>query len=270
MRGGGRGRRAPFIGTGAVGLLLLGAPTVTAGTDSVPNLVVNATASPATATAGTPVTITVTVTNSGGIAAEPALKNTLPDGMVFQRADTDRGKDCAVTGQVVRCLLGSALERAETARVEIVAIPVDTGTLTNLAESDSVTLGVVTHLESTPITVSGEPLRCFGVVPTIFGTDGADELDGTPADDVIVGLGGKDSISAGAGNDKICAGAGDDQIDGGSGSDMLSGDDGNDVVSGGAGADVVHGGGGKDVLICDAKNDVCDGGEGQDTFITVP
>jgi hypothetical protein len=210
------------------------------------------------------------VTNSGGIAPEPALKNTLPASMVLQTATTDRDTVCDVAGQDVRCSLGPALERAETARVVIVAIPVDPGLFTNRAVAESVGMGSISTPSATQVTVTGEAVRCFGVVPTMFGTEGDDTIDGTPGEDIIVGFGGKDSISGGAGNDKICGGAGNDQIDGGSGSDMIDGGDDNDVVSGGAGADVVQGGKGKDVLVCDENNDVCDGGEGLDTFVKVP
>ena len=84
----------------------------------------------------------------------------------------------------------------------------DPGTFTNKAVSGSTGTGVVSHTAETKITVTGKALRCFGVVPTIFGTDEADEIDGTPAEDVIVGLAGDDAISGGGGNDKICGGIG--------------------------------------------------------------
>lgn len=265
-----RNRRALWFSAGAAVVLVVASAPVWAQTSAVPNLVVNATASPTSLAAGAPLTLTITVTNGGGIAPEPTLTNTLPDGFVFQEARTDTDTECTATGQVINCPLGRALDRAETARVVITAIPVDPGTFTNKAKSGSTGTGVISHTAETPITVTGKALRCFGVVPTIFGTDGADEIDGTPGEDVIVGLGGNDAISGGGGNDKICGGSGNDQIEGGSGSDMLDGGSGNDVVSGGAGADVVKGGDGKDVLVCDKTNDVCEGGEGLDTFVHVP
>ncbi|MGQ0467145.1 MAG: hypothetical protein ACT4QG_17740 [Sporichthyaceae bacterium] len=265
-----RSRRAPWFGAGAVVLLATSVPPVWGGSAAVPNLVVNTTASASPIGSGQRLTLTITVTNSGGIAPEPSLVNTLPKGMVLQSVTNDRGTECTTAEQEIRCPLGPALERAETAKVVIVAIPVDPGTLTNKAVATSVGLGTIGNTSSTPVAVTGAEVRCFGVVPTIFGTDGDDTIDGTPADDVIVGFGGKDAISGGGGNDKICGGDGNDQLDGGSGADMLDGGDGNDVVSGGAGADVVQGGNGKDVLVCDKASDVCDGGEGVDTFVTVP
>ncbi len=270
MRVGRRTRRALLFGVGAAGLFAVATSPVWASSAAVPTLVVNATASPATVAAGAPVTLTIAVTNSGGIVPEPTLVNTLPPGFVLQKAETDRETKCTASAQVITCPLGRALDRAETAKVTIVAIPVDPGSFTNKAESGSTAAAIVSQTADTPLTVTGKPLRCFGVVPTIFGTEGADEIDGTPAEDVIVGLAGNDAISGGGGNDKICGGSGNDQVEGGSGSDMLDGGTGNDVVSGGAGSDVVQGGNGKDVLVCDKVNDVCEGGEGLDTFVHVP
>lgn len=266
----GRRNRALWFSAGAAALLAVATTPVWAGSSAVPNLVVNATASPTSLAPGATLTLTIAVTNGGGIAPEPTLKNTLPAGFVFQKAETDKNTDCTVNGQVINCPLGRALDRAETARVVITAIPVDPGSFTNVAVSGSNGTGVVSHTAETAITVTGKALRCFGVVPTIFGTAEDDEIDGTSGEDVIVGLDGKDAISGGGGNDKICGGAGNDQIEGGSGADMLDGGDGNDVVSGGAGSDVVQGGKGKDVLVCDKTNDVCEGGEGLDTFVHVP
>jgi Ca2+-binding RTX toxin-like protein len=270
VHAGRRNRRALWFSAGAAGLLAVASTPVWASTSAVPNLVVTATASPTTLAVGNPLTLTINVTNGGGIAPEPTLTTTLPKGFVFRNAETNTDTECTDAGQVITCPLGRALDRAETARVIITAIPVDPGTFTPKATSGSTATSVVSHTAETPVTVTGEALRCFGVIPTIFGTEGPDEIDGTPEDDVIVGLGGNDAISGGGGNDKICGGDGDDQLEGGSGSDMLDGGKGNDVVSGGAGADVVKGGPGKDVLICDRTSDVCDGGEGVDTYVHVP
>lgn len=45
--------------------------------------------------------------------------------------------------------------------------------------------------------------ECDGLVATIVGTEGDDELVGTDQQDVIVGLGGNDVISGGASNDVV-------------------------------------------------------------------
>ena len=53
-------------------------------------------------------------------------------------------------------------------------------------------------------------LTCFGAPATIVGTEGNDQLFGTPGPDVIVTLGGDDSVFGLAGDDRICLGPGDD------------------------------------------------------------
>jgi PKD repeat protein len=79
--------------------------------------------------------------------------------------------------------------------------------------------------------------RCGGLVATIVGTPGPDQLSGTPARDVIHGLGGNDVINGRGGNDVICGGAGNDRLRGGAGGDLLNGGPGTDIARGGAGND---------------------------------
>jgi Ca2+-binding RTX toxin-like protein len=67
------------------------------------------------------------------------------------------------------------------------------------------------------------PPSCRGWTATIAGTDGADELIGSPRADVIVGRGGNDEIIGGRGDDLICAGGGADLIRGGRGNDDILG-----------------------------------------------
>lgn len=78
---------------------------------------------------------------------------------------------------------------------------------------------------------------CFDRPPTISGTAGNDNLEGTPGRDVIVGRGGNDRIDGAGGSDLICGNKGDDRIVGGYGNDVLAGGDGNDKVFGGPGDD---------------------------------
>jgi Ca2+-binding RTX toxin-like protein len=83
---------------------------------------------------------------------------------------------------------------------------------------------------------------CKGEPVTIVGTEGIDELEGTPERDVISGLGGKDEISGLAGKDLICGGKGGDTLRGGKGKDKLYGQKGKDKLRGGGGKDRCIGG----------------------------
>ena len=76
----------------------------------------------------------------------------------------------------------------------------------------------------------------------IFGTGGADRLNGTLQPDELYGLGGRDRIEGRASNDFIDAGTGRDRVLGGAGSDRLitSGDFVTDDVTCGSGRDIVN------------------------------
>jgi Ca2+-binding RTX toxin-like protein len=63
--------------------------------------------------------------------------------------------------------------------------------------------------------------RCLGHRATIAGTQGKDELTGTPRRDVIAALGGKDKVRALGGADLICGGKGHDVLFGGPGRDQV-------------------------------------------------
>ena len=90
--------------------------------------------------------------------------------------------------------------------------------------------------------------RCHGLVATIAGTRGRDQLRGTMRRDVIAGLGGRDRILGLGGNDVICGGAGHDWISGNAGRDRIFGGSGHDRLKGGAGRDALAGGAGLDHL----------------------
>ncbi len=129
-----------------------------------------------------------------------------------------------------------------------------------------------------------EDPRCHGRQAEIVGTDGDDELRGTPERDVIWGGGGADSIHGSLGNDLLCGGPGadlvhggrgNDEVDGGAGDgDRAIGDLGDDKVLGGTGdsdeaagslgIDTVSGGPGDfDFVHGDYGYDRMDGGPGQ-------
>jgi uncharacterized delta-60 repeat protein len=63
--------------------------------------------------------------------------------------------------------------------------------------------------------------RCLGHKATIVGTQGPDELTGTPHRDVIAALGGKDKVRGLGGPDVICGGKGQDALLGGPGRDEV-------------------------------------------------
>ncbi|MDP9069233.1 MAG: hypothetical protein M3N53_12930 [Actinomycetota bacterium] len=140
----------------------------------------------------------------------------------------------------------------------------------------------------------GPPYYCAGAPATIAGTDGDDELLGTPLPDVIVALEGDDVIEGAGGDDVICGNGGNDLLGGNAGSDRSfgglvmswsmmgllsspgpptdSGDDelyggfGNDDLEGYEGTDVYRGGRGSDLLNNGPGDDVFSGRRGRDTL----
>lgn len=108
---------------------------------------------------------------------------------------------------------------------------------------------------------------CFGKQPAIFGTVGADQLNGTNAQDVFLGVDSDDVIRGGRGYDFICGDKGNDSLYGEAGNDKLYGFDGNDKLYGGAGNDRLVGGSGDDSLYGNLGADFFDCGSGTDTVI---
>jgi Ca2+-binding RTX toxin-like protein len=147
-----------------------------------------------------------------------------------------------------------------------------------------VALAAVVFIAAAPVPEEEDP-RCHGRQAEIVGTDGDDELRGTPERDVIWGGDGDDSIHGSLGNDLLCGGPGadlvhggrgNDEVDGGAGDgDRAIGDLGDDRVLGGTGdfdeaagslgIDTVSGGPGDlDLVHGDYGYDRMDGGPGQD------
>ena len=116
----------------------------------------------------------------------------------------------------------------------------------------------------------GPETSCFGLEPTIVGTDGDDEITGTDGDDVIFGGPGDDILLGGAGNDILCGGDGADELNGGPGADRLDGGPGDDVAAGEDGDDEIVGGDGADSLFGAAGTDRLDGGSGGDDLYGGP
>ena len=101
---------------------------------------------------------------------------------------------------------------------------------------------------------------------TINGTNGADNLVGTPGNDTINGFGGNDVINARAGNDIIDGGNGQDLIRANAGNDIVSGGRGIDTIFGQDGDDIISGNGGNDIIRGGSGDDIIDGGIGNDTI----
>lgn len=100
----------------------------------------------------------------------------------------------------------------------------------------------------------------------ITGTNGNDQLVGTPSDDVLSGKKGNDVLEGLEGDDFLYGNGGKDTLFGGDGSDTLYGGGGRDVLNGEAGDDMLVGGNGKDRLIWDGGWDNMSGGRQADIF----
>jgi Ca2+-binding RTX toxin-like protein len=106
----------------------------------------------------------------------------------------------------------------------------------------------------------------------IRGTDGPDDLNGTPGADLIYARGGNDTVRAHDGSDVVYAGRGNDVVRGGPGNDAIYAGSGNDVTWPGAGADVQYGGEGNDILHAlanDNQPDVLNCGPGFDVAYVI-
>ncbi|MEZ5901262.1 MAG: calcium-binding protein [Hyphomicrobiaceae bacterium] len=155
------------------------------------------------------------------------------------------------------------------------------------------------------IVYMADPLNSLGMTiggntPFIFGTAGANTLNGNGSSNIIVGNDGNDTIFGSQGNDVIDGGAGRDSVayhdtafgsvnanletgivtksngatdhlfnveslQGSNFDDVLVGDAEANVLNGRGGSDALYGQGGNDTFIGSQGNDTMDGGEGFDT-----
>ena len=99
-----------------------------------------------------------------------------------------------------------------------------------------------------------------------WGTDSADNLNGTDNSDVIFGLNDNDTLDGHGGNDWLYGGEGNDYLDGYANDDTLYGGKGNDSLIGGNGKDKLYGGEDDDTLRSGYGDDYMEGGEGDDTY----
>ena len=111
--------------------------------------------------------------------------------------------------------------------------------------------------------------RCHGRQAEIVGTDGNDDLRGTPERDVIFAGKGDDVVFGSLGNDLICGGPGTDEMHGGRGNDEVFGDAGDeDQVNGNLGDDKILGGpGARDEVAGDLGIDIVNGGPGAEDLV---
>ena len=108
--------------------------------------------------------------------------------------------------------------------------------------------------------VERAPAMCDGLVASIVGTNGGDDLVGTGGNDVIYSGMGADTVDGLGGDDLICTGSGDDVVDGGLG---------NDTIEAGAGSDTVSFAGAAAAVTAGVDTASATGGGGNDTFTGV-
>lgn len=85
-----------------------------------------------------------------------------------------------------------------------------------------IVLALMAALLTAPAGAGEEVPTCLGEPATIVGTDGDDELAGTPDRDVVWAGPGADTVRAGAGDDVVCGGPGSDELRGGAGDDVVA------------------------------------------------
>lgn len=85
-------------------------------------------------------------------------------------------------------------------------------------------------------------------------------------DQYMYGTVGADTLDGGGGHDRLYGDAGDDHLIGGSGSDQLDGGTGNDTLDGGEDGDTLYGQQGADMLVGGVGSDRLVGGDGGDVY----
>lgn len=129
-------------------------------------------------------------------------------------------------------------------------------------------------IQYTPRRAKAGEKVCAGMLATVIGTDGDDELATSPGSNIVYGGAGNDVIKGspapfdtlcgGPGRDTIYGYGGSDTLIGGPGADRLFGGGGMDVLFGQGGADVIRGEGGADIIWGFGGADVIRGGSGDD------
>ena len=138
-------------------------------------------------------------------------------------------------------------------------------TLTNVEQATLFIDGVETSFDDILGASSGGGNGGGGPVdPTIYGTDGDDDLTGTAQDDVFYAGLGRDFVEAGDGADEIHGEDGNDRLYGERDGDFIYGDGGNDTLAGGHGDDQLFGGEGDDAIYAGGDHDLVEGEAGND------
>ena len=220
--------------------------------------------------AGGELTYTVSVTNDGpDKAIDVEVIDTLPAGVTFLSFASGSAVCMDGTG-TVSCEIAEIVG-SDTVDIDIV-VRVDDLLVDNLGSTSITNTAVVSSPLPDPDlsdnTVSEDTLvlpGCGGVLATIVGTPGDDNIVDTPAVDVIATLAGDDRVVAlRGGDDVICGGSGDDTILGRSGNNEIDGGPGDDNIAGGPGVDVINAGPGDDHVNAGSGSDVINGGPGND------
>ena len=182
------------------------------------------------------------VNPDGGDAAAVTVTDPLLENTEVIYAGATQGT--CVIGSPVVCELGS-MAGGQSVDVIIYFVPSRTGLYKNTVSvtSDISDPDSSNNTASRRTTVVADKAGC-----TIIGTNGPDEIAGTPGDDVICSYAGNDVVNGGTGDDIIWAGFGNDYVDGGPGLDALYGMNGSDTLVGGADADAIDGGAGFDTV----------------------
>jgi len=178
---------------------------------------------------------TLTAKNDGPDTAKNVqVTDTLPSGVSYVSDDSG----CAHTAGIVTCEIAELMP-TEAKEIKI-TVQVDADLVDATGSATITNDATVTSLiASDPDTNNNSVLEdtqvlpgCAGVLATIAGTPGMDNIVGTAGDDVIATLAGNDNITGRDGNDKICGGSGNDNIAGGPGFDTIDGGSGNDNCAG--------------------------------------
>jgi len=162
-----------------------------------------------------------------------------------------------------------------------VKFPADAG---NDYQEAKVVFDIIWRSQLPPVEIPEECKLIAGKITNVIeGTEGNDNIDGSPASELILAKGGRDRVDAdngddcvvgaegndreldgGEGNDVVIGGNGNDDMEGGSGNDLMYGNDGNDKMDGGSGDDLIYGGAGNDKIDAGSENDKIWGGIGED------